>query len=603
VTDTATHTPTDSLRKPASLSALFVDPETPLLEVLRCHSGAAKHDLPSGIALVVDPAGVLVGTITDGDVRRAILREGSLALRARDLMTESPIALPDTLSYREIVRRLPLELQLRNRRARHFLEKIVLVDSANRPTRVLDYHQLWEQRVASHRHIAIVGMGYVGLTLALVLAEEGFRVTGVDTDAERIRLLLQKDSYIHEQGLPELLREQMGVNLFAAQTIPDDADVFIVSVGTPVRRPADGGIPHPSLVELRGAAEAIGEKLAVGGLVVLRSTVPVGTTRGIVQPILEARSGLKCGVDFHLVFAPERTAEGQAIKELRSLPQIIGGVNEDSVEAAAALFRDLTSNIVRMESCESAELAKLINNCFRDVVFGFANEVAQIAAHFNLDIAGVIKGANQGYPRDPVPLPSPGVGGPCLTKDPYILNSVAEQAGLASNLSLHGRRINESMHSFTAERVLHALAEAGKDPAKCRILVCGLAFKGHPETGDLRDSSGVEIARYLASRVAHTYGHDPVASPAEIAAAGLDPVSTVGGTDLDAVLFLNNHRYYESTDIFSLARSLRSPGVILDGWHTFRADEVLGAAPGIYLGLAVSRSSIGRPFDHATTGS
>ena len=138
---------------------------------------------------------------------------------------------------------------------------------------------------------------------------------------------------------------------------------------------------------------------------------------------MKKKSGLKCGIDFHFSFAPERTAEGKAIIELKTLPQIIGGINKDSVNATSAIFRDVTSSNIIVDSLESAEMVKLLNNSFRDYIFAFANKVSQIASNFNIDIVKTIRAANEGYIRDPIPLPSPGVGGPCLTKDPHIFAS------------------------------------------------------------------------------------------------------------------------------------------------------------------------------------
>lgn len=572
---------------------LCVREATPLHEVLRRQAGAADHGQPAGIVLVLDAEGRLQGTVTDGDVRRAILRHASLEILAGDAMNRDPIVFAEGLSFRAILLALPAELERRGRRSRRFLGKLVLTDEARRPTRVLDYHQLWEQRVATHRHIVVIGLGYVGLTLALELAKEGFQVTGLDSDRARMDALARGESYVHELGLPELLREQLARNFSVQSEIPEGGDVFVISVGTPVTEDSPSGIPVPRLAALREATHRVGRRLTRGGLVILRSTVPVGATREVVLPILEEESGLRGGFDFHLAFAPERTLEGNALSELRSLPQIVGGLNDDSVEATAALFRELTPTMVRMDSLEAAEMAKLVNNAYRDLIFAFANHMAQVAAPFNLDVAEVIRAANRGYPRDPVPLPSPGVGGPCLTKDPYILASVAARAGMpAVTLFQHGRQINESMHDFVVDAVVAELIKSGRNPKDCRILVCGLAFKGHPETGDLRNSSSLEIARRFAGRVGRVLGHDPVASLADIAAEGLEPVFLPEGLkDVDALLLLNNHHFYQKLDVFTVVRALRQPAIVYDGWHHFRAEDVLSACPSVYMGLGFVRSS------------
>lgn len=573
----------------------LVSPSDPLVTVIARQVGDARHGVPAGIALVVDGAGVLVGTITDGDVRRALLHSPDLGTPASKLMQQNPITFPEGLAFRRILELLPRELERRGRRDQKFLGKIVTVDERGRPVRVLDYHKLWEQRVAVHRHVVVLGMGYVGLTLALELARDGFRVTGVDLNPEIVAELGAGRSHVHETGLPELLREQLENSRFTVtDRVPEEGEVFVIAVGTPVRHGADGS-HRADLSHLLAAAESVGRSLGTGDLVALRSTVPVGTTREKVLPVLERVSGLQAGSDFHLAFAPERTVEGQALKELRSLPQIIGGLSSDCVEAAAALFRDLAPNMVRVESLEAAELVKLINNGFRDLAFAFANEIARMATPFNLDAVEVIRAANQGYPRNPVPLPSPGVGGPCLTKDPYILAAFGERIGQRRTLSAAGREVNESMYPLIAETLIERLAAVGKRPEDATVLFCGLAFKGHPETSDLRASAAAEIAALLSGRVGRLLGHDPVAAPEKYAALGLEPAELPAAFVLaDAVLFLTNHESYLKLDVFAMARAMKTPAIVVDPWKLFSSASILSAAPSVYIGLGFVRSSEAR---------
>ncbi|MEE2904392.1 MAG: nucleotide sugar dehydrogenase [Myxococcota bacterium] len=563
--------------------------------VLRCQSSAVDRGLPAGIVIVSDSENQVEGVITDGDIRRALIKDISRAhkLTAADLMTQNPITFPDTFSYRQIIDALPQRLSERGRRSRKFLGKVLMVNEKNQATRVINYHELWEQRVASHRHVVVLGLGYVGLTLALELSREGFRVTGVDVSQDRIAKLKNNESYVHEIGLPELLRDQLNRNFFPTTQMPEDGDVFIVSVGTPVLQESESGIPKPQLSQITSAATMVGKSLKPGSLVILRSTVPVGCTRDIVIPILEQTSELKAGRDFHVSFAPERTVEGKALRELRTLPQVIGGINKDSVEATAALFRDLTPMLVRVDSLESAELVKLINNTFRDLVFSYANQLAQIGAHFNIDVVDVIRAANHGYPRDKVPLPSPGVGGPCLTKDPYIMHEVSKRAGIESTLFLQGRVINESMCGTVADSLLEKLKSQGYDSGNTKILACGLAFKGEPETGDLRSSTGAEIALDLKARGWNVVGHDPVASAEDIRQIGLEAAEFDDAIGEAAVLLvLNNHRFYRNLDIAKFVRQMPERPIIFDTWHIFEPDLILDSKPCTYMGLGFTRSSL-----------
>lgn len=561
--------------------------------VLQVFQYASDNSLPTGIAVVVDKENCVVGVISEGDIRRALMNGKTLDCDISDIYNKNPVCVNHQLSYKEILTLIPQRLSERNRKSKKFLGNVILNDENNKFIKVLAYNELWEQKVASHRHVVVLGLGYVGLTLGLVLSDEGFFVTGVDLDKEKIYKLKNKQSYVFEKGLPELLREQSGRNFVPSLDIPEDGDVYVISVGTPVFKGETDKYPTPVLDYIISLSEELGKKLRPGNLVILRSTVPTGTTRNVVIPLLEEYSGLKCGQDFHLSFAPERTAEGKALKELRDLPQIIGGINEDSVEATAALFRELTPTIVKVSSIEAAEMVKLINNSFRDIIFAYSNYVSKIASGYNLDIIEIIKAANQGYPRDPVPLPSPGVGGACLTKDPYIFSTITN-IDLSSEISLfeYGRMINESMHTYISDRVISEVVNLDKDITKIKIFVCGLAFKGKPETGDVRNSSAVEIYHLLKCQTENIFGHDPIASLQEIKDVGVKSVEFQEGIEnSDVVLFLNNNEFYERLDMFDVVRKMGENPIIVDGWNLFRAEDILNAKPSVYIDLSQIKKS------------
>lgn len=576
----------------SEIKRIFCTQDVLLFDILGIFEYSNNYHLPGGIALVVNESGELVGTVSEGDIRRALLAGKSLQSEAKEVMNKNPISFTEEMSIKEILERIPDELQKRNRRSNRFLGKIILTDISGKPKRVLDYHELWEQKVAMHRHLVVIGLGYVGLTMAVVMADAGFLVTGVEVDETRFRMLHAGKSYIHEVGLQDLLNEHIHKNLKVSKELPADGDVYIISVGTPVVTNSEGK-KIPIMTFLESACLNIAKNLKRGNLVVLRSTVPIGTCRNFVKTRLEQASGLKCGLDFHLSFAPERTAEGKALKELRTLPQIIGGFNNDSLEATAAIFRDLTPTIVKVDSLEAAEMAKLINNTFRDYIFAYSNQIAKIASHFNIDVFGVISAANEGYVRDPVPLPSPGVGGPCLTKDPHIFASVTEECHLNAEIFTHGRTINESMHHHVFSQVQKKLFELGKELKNTKILVAGLAFKGYPETGDIRNSTSVDIALLFKEAGAEVFAYDAVAIKEEMEEYGLIPVSVPEGfKNMDVVLILNNHKSFEKLNVFDMVRSMNETPIIYDGWNLFRPDDVISSRPAVYMGLSLIKTSL-----------
>ena len=574
-----------------NISMLFCSNKTTIKQVLEKFDKASKSNLPSGIVLFVDKKKTLIGVISEGDIRRAFLNGADLNSIAHSYMITSPVVFDSTKSVTEILLELPKELNLRGRKSSKFLDKIILVDSKGVPVKIISYHELWEQKVAIHRDITVVGMGYVGLTLAIVMADSGFNIIGVESDQTRLDLLKKGKSYIHENGLTEILKENVNKNLNFKSEI-NHSDVFIISVGTPVSKNTSNNF-EPNLSYLKKSCEQVGANIKHGNLVILRSTVPVGTTRNIAKIILEKTSGLVCGIDFHLSFAPERTAEGSALKELRSLPQIIGGYNNDSVNATSAIFRDITSTIVTVESLEEAEMAKLINNSFRDYIFAFSNQVAKLSAKFNINAYKLISNSNKGYVRDTVPYPSPGVGGPCLTKDPYIFSYVAKKASMDNDFFSNSRVINESMHSFVYTRITKALKIVNKNLKDINILFCGLAFKGNPETGDIRDSSSLEIAKLFRGKNSNLYGYDEVATKDEINSEGfIFHDINLGFEKFDVILFLNNHKNFEKINEFEMVRSMNDNPIIFDGWNLFHHHDILSSRPSIYIGLSDIKDSI-----------
>lgn len=428
--------------------------------------------------------------------------------------------------------------------------------------------------VAPEPTVCILGLGYVGLTLATVLSDVGYQVTGVDRDEALIAGVRAGKPHFHEKGLEEMLEAiARGTNppAYLSKLEASCANTYIITVGTPILRPS----LEPNLDHVRSATREVANVLRRGDLVILRSTVPVGTTRNVVLPVLEELSGLKAGIDFDLAFCPERTVEGRALRELRELPQIIGGFDERSAERAARLFRRSTQTIIDVGPIEAAEMLKILDNTYRDVMFAYANQMALLCEELGLDMVPIVQAANQGYNRNRIPVPSPGVGGACLSKDPYILASVCRRVGIDPVLFIHGRRVNEYMPVHAVKRVGGELERLGKKLYGSSVLVLGFAFKGKPETSDLRDSPTLDIVRELKSRGVNILGHDPLVTNEEIEALGVEVCDIEAGfAAADAVIIMLNHPVYEEMNIASLTAKARKPLVIMDGWHLFNQDDM-----------------------------
>ena len=419
--------------------------------------------------------------------------------------------------------------------------------------------------------VVVVGLGYAGLPIALVLAEAGWQVVGVDVDPVRVRML-RKQLYADGEAIAsELLAKHLGRGLTITSTLPKGARAYVITVATPVDE--DG---MPNLDDLKRACEQVGSALEVGSLVVLRSTVPPGTTRHIVAPLLaRTAGGLHPGVDFHLVYAPERAVQGAAIQELRRLPQLLAGLSDEACFVAARDVFSFATSILRAPSLESAEFAKLLNNAFRGVSFAFANMAAKLVSGLGLDAPATIALANFGYPRNPIAMPSPGVGGPCLKKDSAMLGHVAEALDVEGGLLDAARRLNDSMPEFVVEQVSSEVAASGLAPYQTRVLVCGMAFKGNPETADMRESAGVRIAQLLVDRGMSVCIHDPVVPATAMASLKIGLTSLIEGLRwADVVVLANNHTEYASLG-WSEVPLPAKPGVVwLDLWSLHRGSPL-----------------------------
>jgi UDP-N-acetyl-D-mannosaminuronic acid dehydrogenase len=417
--------------------------------------------------------------------------------------------------------------------------------------------------------VGVVGLGYVGLTLAVTLARKGFTVHGVDASPSVLEALAAKRPHLFEPGVEEGLQAYLGERLFVGPALPERGiEAVILCVSTPVNAETHA----PELGNLRSAARHIAERCADGTLVIVRSTVPVGASRAVVLSELKAKWQRP-----RLAFAPERTIQGQALRELEELPQVVGGLDAESRDLAAALFARVTKRIVTVGSLETAELVKLVNNCHTDLIYSYGNEVALMAERWGLDPLEVIRAANLDYPRPD--LSKPGfVGGGCLSKDPYILQSAATAAGYEPWLVGQARGLNERLPLHVAERLVAMIRETRGSAEGARLAVFGWAYKGWPPTDDMRGTPIVPMLPLFRAAGLALRGHDFLVRPEVIRELGAEPVTPEAGfAGADAVLVVTNHPEYAKLDLGRLLTTLRRPAVLFDAWRILDEDMVRSA--------------------------
>jgi UDP-N-acetyl-D-glucosamine dehydrogenase len=349
--------------------------------------------------------------------------------------------------------------------------------------------------------IAIVGLGYVGLPLAVAFAAAEHEVVGLDSDPTRVDALNAGHSHIED--VPDSVLEAPAARLHATSRPEDlsDCEAILICVPTPLTSSRE-----PDLSHLAAAAETLAGVLRPGQLVVLESTSYPGTTREELLPALE-RSGLSAGSDFHLAFSPERIDPGRTDFTIRTTPKLLGGLTEACAERARELYETICDEVVVLSTLEAAELSKLLENVFRSVNIAFVNELAQLCDRLGIDVWEVVDAAATkpfGFMRFD---PGPGMGGHCLPVDPFYLAFKAREHDFYPEFIELAGKVNQAQPAFCAELIERALNAAGKPVRDSRILILGVSYKAG--VGDTRESPALKIARLLRDLGGDVGYHDP----------------------------------------------------------------------------------------------
>jgi len=378
--------------------------------------------------------------------------------------------------------------------------------------------------------IGIVGLGYVGLPLAVAFAEAGHEVVGLDVDPRKIEALNEGRSYIED--IPDAGLAPLGDRLRATADPGELAScaAAIVCVPTPLT-----GSREPDLTYLTDSAATLASVLQPDQLVVLESTTYPGTTRERLQPILEQGSGLSAGRDFHLAFSPERIDPGRTDYTVRSTPKLVGGITPASAERARELYELVCDEVVVLSTPEAAELAKLLENIFRSVNIALVNELSQLCDRLGIDVWEVIEAADTkpfGFMRFD---PGPGMGGHCLPVDPFYLAFKAREHDFYPEFIELAGKVNRAQPAYCVDRIARALNEAEKAVKGSRVLLLGVSYKAG--VGDIRESPALEIVGMLHELGAVVSYHDPfVPDLTELDLRSVDLDEALASTDLAAIV-------------------------------------------------------------------
>ena len=416
--------------------------------------------------------------------------------------------------------------------------------------------------------IGIIGLGYVGLPLAVEFAKAGFEVTGFDVDRSKIEAINEGRSYIGDVASHDVECTVKAGKLKATDDMSklQDMDAIDICVPTPLRKTRD---PDLSYVVL--AVDAVRARLKPGQLVILESTTYPGTTDEVVQPALE-EGGLKAGTDFYLAFSPERVDPGNPTYTTKTIPKVVGGVNEVSTELARDLYGSIITTIIPVSSTQVAEMVKLLENTFRAVNIGLVNEIALMAHRMNIDVWEVIEAAST-KPFGFMPFyPGPGLGGHCIPIDPFYLSWKARQSGFECRFIELAGHINGSMPGYVVERIGEALNTEKKAINGSRIHILGVAYK--KDVGDMRESPALDVLELLHRRGAVLSYTDPYVETLVHGDLSLKSVPEQdAGKGVDCAVICTNHavfKYSEMADKFRLVVDTRNALKNVDAPNVFR---------------------------------
>jgi len=426
------------------------------------------------------------------------------------------------------------------------------------------------------RHVAVVGLGYVGLSLGALLASRGFHVDGVEIDPAKVDAINAGRVPFggEEPGLGALLQRVVkakGLHAHSSFEPVQKAAAVFICVDTPIDPER-----RPRMESLRGAAAEVGRRLRPKALVVVESTIAPGTMRGIVQPALEEASGLRAGRDFLLAHCPERVMPGRLLKNLQRCERVIGGLDRASTRAAMTYYRRLTRAKLHPTDMTTAEVVKTAENAYRDVQIAFANEVALLCEPMSVDTYEVRRLVNTAPFRD-MHVPGAGVGGHCLPKDPWLL--VFGSAGAHPKLIPAARSVNDGMPYHVLTLLASALAEANVPLSAAKVALLGVSFL--PGSADTRNSPAHPIYQALLGQVAEIRLHDPYARELNGISVLSDLSAALSGAD--AAVFLTSHSAYTRLDLRRLRRLLAHP-VLVDGRGLLSRDRAR-AAGFVYRGV------------------
>ncbi|MHA1299493.1 MAG: nucleotide sugar dehydrogenase [Candidatus Helarchaeota archaeon] len=419
--------------------------------------------------------------------------------------------------------------------------------------------------------VSIIGLGRIGLPTAVIFAENGIRVIGVDINDELIRLVSQGKSTLDEPGLGEIIEKVVKTgNLKVTNNLKyalNNSQVIIICLPTPI---TGDKTPNYSIIEM--AIKKISKELRPGHLIIIESTVSPSTVEDLLIPILEKGSGLKCGKDFCIANCPERANPGNIIKRFRNTPRIVGGITEKCTDITGSIYSSvIDAKIIKMKNIKTASAVKLTENIFRDVNIALINELAILYERLGIDIYDVIAAASTKWNFIPH-YPGSGVGGPCLPANPYFLIEEAIKVGYKPYLIQIAREINDRMPDHMIELIQKTMNYAEKFVKNSKIGILGVSYK--PNIKDYQLSPVFPIVSKLKDLDAEIKIFDPFFLNYSFSNFTTEDSLESAVKDSDCLVIITNHNFFQNLDLNKIKTLTKNPLIIIDGRNTLKITDL-----------------------------
>ena len=518
-----------------------------------------KNYLEYVIGICTNNKNYVLGIITLGDLRRA-LAKGKAEEKIHKYLNKNFFYI-----------KYDVPLNNYNNKLNEFLKKKkidftypVLILKNKKLEKLIPISTIKEE--IKYKNICVFGMGHVGLPFSVYISNKNLHTIGYDKDKKKLDVIKKKNIFV-EKDLNELRKKNIkNKNLVLEKNLDNiNSQIYVICIGAEL---INNKITSKNLDNV---IINLSKKIQIGDLIILRGTMIVGQSRTIVQKF-EKKTDLKAGKDFFISYCPERLVEGNALEELKKLPQIVTGFTNACMEKSINFWSALSINTVKGESFEEAEIIKLASNSYRDLIFSFSNDLCKISSKYNLEINDLIDKANIGYERNDFKKPSPGVGGSCLVKDPLMFTHSVNNVGY--RLGKISREINES--SIDEIYIKIKKLKLKLNLKKLKILIFGMTYKGSPETSDLRSSTSLDLAKKLNRKNFSYDFFDITLKKFNMYPNHLKNKILKNENELhkyDVIILMNNHSQTEDILIKNLKQTYK-PKYIYDCWNMVRKEKI-----------------------------